>query len=60
MPGFNSKNEHFPKISSWKPHNMCVEPQNRACFSKAIDLRGHMPGFTLKMNIFPNISLETP
>ena len=29
-------------------------------FAKTIDLRGHMPRFTLKMNIFPSISLETP
>ena len=29
-------------------------------FSKRIDLRGHMPRFTLKMNVFPSISLETP
>ena len=34
--------------------------QNRAHFSKTIDLRGHMPRFTLKMNIFPPISLELP
>ena len=34
--------------------------QNRAHFSKMIDLRGHMPRFTLKMNVFPSISLETP
>ena len=29
-------------------------------FSKTIDLTGHMPRFTLKMNVFPSISLETP
>ena len=29
-------------------------------FSKMIDLRGHMPRFTLNMNIFPSIFLETP
>ena len=28
--------------------------------SKTIDLRGHMPRFTLKMNVFPSISLESP
>ena len=33
--------------------------KNRACFSKTIDLRGHMPMFTLKINVFPSISLET-
>ena len=25
-----------------------------------IDLRGHMPRFTLKMNVFPSISMESP
>ena len=28
-------------------------------FSKTIDLRGHMPRFTLNMNVFPSISWET-
>ena len=39
---------------------MCWNCQNRACFSKLIDLRGHMARFTLKMNVFPSISLEMP
>ena len=39
---------------------MCWNPQNRACLSKTINLRGHMPAFTWKMNIFKSISLETP
>ena len=34
--------------------------QNRAHFSKMIDLRGHMPRCTVRMNIFPSIPLETP
>ena len=34
--------------------------ENRAHFSKTINLRGHMPQFTVKMNFFPSISLETP
>ena len=33
--------------------------QNRAHFTKMINLRGHMPRFTLKMNVLPSISLET-
>ena len=37
-----------------------LKPQNRAHFSKMIDLSGHMPRFTLKMNVFPSIYLETP
>ena len=42
------------------PINVCWNPQNRACFSETIDLRVHMPRFTLKMNVFPSISIETP
>ena len=34
--------------------------QNRAHFSKMIDLRGHMPRCTVRMNISPSISLVTP
>ena len=30
--------------------------QNSAHFSKMINLRGHMPRFTLKMNVFTSIS----
>ena len=29
-------------------------------FSETIDVRGHMPRFTQKMNVFPSIPLETP
>ena len=32
---------------------MCWNPQNRACFSKMIDLRGHMARLTLKNEHFP-------
>ena len=39
---------------------MCPDPQNSARFSKMIDLRGHMPRYTPKMNVFPSISIETP
>ena len=39
---------------------MCVKPSEQGLFSETIDLRGHMPSFTLKMNIFPSISLELP
>ena len=28
--------------------------------SEMINLRGHMARFTLKINIFPSITLETP
>ena len=40
--------------------NVCWNHQNRACFSEMIDLRGHMPRFTWKMNVLPSISLEMP
>ena len=30
--------------------------KNRAHFSRRINLRGHMPQFTVKMNVFPSIS----
>ena len=40
---------------------MCVESLRTGIdFSDTIDLRHHMPRFTLKINIFPYISLETP
>ena len=39
---------------------MCVETLRTGLdFSEMIDLRGHMPRFTLKMNVFPSIFLET-
>ena len=53
-----SKNEHFPIYLLRNLINVCSDPQNSALFSEMIDLRGHMPRFTLKMNVFPSISLE--
>ena len=53
-------NEHFPIYLIGNPINVSWNPQNMAHFSKMITLRGHMPMFTLKMNVFPSISLETP
>ena len=39
---------------------MCVETlRTGLVFPKMIDLRGQMQRFTLKMNVFPSISLET-
>ena len=55
-----SKNEHFPIYLLRNPINVNWNPQNSACLSKTVDLRGHMPRFTLKMNVFPSISLQTP
>ena len=52
-----SKNECFPIYLLRNPINMCSNPENRAHFSKTINLRGHMPRFTVKMNVFPSISL---
>ena len=42
------ENEHFPIYIPGNPINVCWHPQNRACFSQKINLRGHMPRFTLK------------
>ena len=58
--GFLLSKWMFFHLSPWKPINVCWNPQNRAQFSETIDLRGHMPRFTLKMNVFPSICLETP
>ena len=55
-----SKNEYFPIYLLRNPINMCWNPQNSAHVSEMIDLRGHMPMFTWKKNVFPCISLETP
>ena len=54
------ENECFPIYLLRNPINVCWNPQNRARFSEMIDLRGHIPRFTLKMNNFPSISLEIP
>ena len=36
-----------------------LKPSEQDSFYEMIDLRGHMPRFMLKMNIFPSISLDT-
>ena len=61
MPRFSSKTKMnvFPSMSL-ETHKCVLKPQNRAHFSKMIDLRGHMPRFSLKKNVFPSISLKTP
>ena len=41
------------------PITVCWNPQKRAGFSETIDLKGDMPRFTWKINVFPAISLET-
>ena len=43
-----SKNEHFPSYLLGNCIYGCWNSHNRACFSKMIDLRGHMPRFTIK------------
>ena len=50
----------FPPMSLRNTINVCWNPWNSAHFSKTINLRGHMPRFTLKMNIFPSISSRNP
>ena len=48
----------FPSMSLRNPINVCWNPQNRACFSNTIDLKGHMPRFTWKIYIFPSMSFR--
>ena len=56
-----SQNECFPIYLHRNPINVCWNPPEQgSCFPKIINLRGHMPRFTLKMNIFLSISIETP
>ena len=47
-------------LSPCKPHKYVLKPSKQACSSKMFDLSGHMPRFTLKMNVFPSMSFETP
>ena len=56
MPRFTLKNEHFPIYLLRNPINSVLKPSEQCSFSKMIDLRGHMPRFTHKMNILPSIS----
>ena len=50
----------FSNLSSWQLHKCVLKPSEQgSCFSKMINLRGHMPMFTLKMNVFPSIFLAT-
>ena len=55
-----SKNKCFPIYLLENPKTLCWNPQKRDRFSQKINLRGHMPMFTLKINAFPSISLKTP
>ena len=57
MPRFTLKT--CSHLSPEKPHK-CVLKLRTVLVSLRIDLRCHMPRFTLKMNIFPSITLETP
>ena len=59
MPRFTLKNKHFLTYVLGNTINVCWYPENRACFSDMIDLRGNMPRFTLKMNVF-HLSPEKP
>ena len=45
-------NKHFSMYLIGNPIHVCWNSQNKAHFSKMINLRGHMPMFTLKMNVF--------
>ena len=52
---YKRRNECFPIYLLGNTINVCWNPHNSAGFSETIDLRGHMPRFTQKMNIFPSI-----
>ena len=49
----------FPSVSMKTPENVCWNPENRAHFSKTIDLRGHMPRITQKW-MFSHLSPSKP
>ena len=45
----------FSHLCPWKHHKCVLKPSEQGSFfSETIDLRGHMPRFTLKMNILPS------
>ena len=51
----------FSHLTPWKPHKCVLKPSEQGLFfHETIDLRGHMPRFTWKMNVFPSIFLEMP
>ena len=51
----------FLHLSHWKPHKCVLKPSEQgSCFSKTINLRGHMPRYTLKMNVFPFYLIGNP
>ena len=51
----------FSHLCLWKHYKYCRNPQNSACFSKMIDLRGHIPRFSLKNeHVSPIYLLRNP
>ena len=50
----------FSYLSSWKPHKCVLPPWEQASLFLVIDLRGHMPRFTLKTESFPIYLLRNP
>ena len=50
----------FSHLSPWKHHKCVLKPSEQGSFFQDNQLRGHMPSFTLKVNVFPSISLELP
>ena len=53
------RNECFLTHVPGNTINVCWDPQNSAYISETIDLRCHMPRFTLKRNFYRPMSLET-
>ena len=49
----------FYHVYPEKPHKCVLKPSEQYSFFQDDRFEGHMPGFTLKMNVFPSISWET-
>ena len=47
----------FSHLFPEKPHKCVLKPSEQCSFFQDDDLRGHMPRFTLKMNILPHYVL---
>ena len=53
-------NNKFSHLSPWKCHKGVFKPSEQGSFSQDNWFEGHIPRFTLKMNLFPSFFLETP
>ena len=53
-------NNKFSHLSPWKCHKGVFKPSEQGSFFQDNWFEGHIPRFTLKMNLFPSFFLETP